>query len=195
MVIQSVTGNHASVAVRQGILDPLEMTHTYYQVYEGDGSALAHGIHIDDGEYEDTHPWISNFALGCAPIASTAADIGRFYRAIFKDSRLLSKKARKEMLEKNLVDIGESLDKYGFGIVKTDWGKIVSYWHNGGIEGYRAIVRYFPEHDLVVAGFVNLTIGAVCGVPFPQPAVMFETQVLSIVMARLSAREKTHPHE
>ena len=155
---------------------------------------MVHGYHFEDGELGDTHPWVSNFALGAAPIATTTADLGRFYRAIFKGPRLLSKKARKEMLEKNLVDTNEPFDKYRFGIVKSDWGNIISYWHNGGIEGYRAIARYLPGYDLVV-GFVNITVGALDRVSYPQPAVMFEQQVLSIVMARLSARETTHHHE
>jgi D-alanyl-D-alanine carboxypeptidase len=192
MVIQRVTGEHASVAVRQGILDPLGLTHTYYQVYEGDGSALIHGYHFEDGELVDTHPWIRNFALGAAPMASTTADLGRFYRAIFKDPRLLSRRARKEMLENNLVGGMEPFDQYGLGIVKSDWSNITSYWHNGGIEGYKAIVRYFPDQDLVLAGFVNITVDSVDGVIYPQPANLFETKVLSIVMARLSARDRTH---
>lgn len=192
MVIQRVTGEHASVVVRQGILDPLELTLTYYQVYEGDGSALVHGYQVENGKAEDTQPLISQFALGAGPIATTAADLGRFYRAIFRDPHLLSKRARKEMLEKNLVPTAaDPFFKYGFGIVKFDWGNIVSYWHDGGIAGYRADVRYFPEQDLVIVVFVNrFNDEYVDG--YTEVADSFIAQVTSIVMARLSARNKIH---
>jgi D-alanyl-D-alanine carboxypeptidase len=191
MVIQRVTGEHASVAVRQRILDPLDLTHTYYQVYEGDGSALVHGYVFADGEQIDTHPWVSNFAFGAAAIATTTSDLGRFYRAIFKDRRLLSKKARQEMLEKNLVPADPfGIERVGLGIVKTDWGNITSYWHNGAAGGYLSIVRYFPYHDLVVAGFVNFSVD---DNPI-QPAELFNQRVLSVVMGRLSVQKRPHHH-
>jgi D-alanyl-D-alanine carboxypeptidase len=194
MIIQRVTGEHASVAVRQRILDPLNLTHTYYQVYEDDGSALVHGYAIESDSIEDTHPWISHFALGAGPIATTTADLGRFYRAIFKDPRLLSKQARNEMLKKNLVRTGSGpIESYGLGIAKSDWGNIVSYWHNGGLGGYLSMVRYFPDYDLVVADFVNFSIGDID--LLTQPAQVFDNKVLSIVLARLSMRDKHHPHD
>lgn len=159
MVIQQVTGEHSSVAVRQRILEPLGLTQTYYQVYEGDGSALVHGYDFKDDELTDMHPWISNYALGAGAIATTTADLGRFYRAIFKDRRLLSNKARKEMLKKNLVPI-DPIESMGLGIVKTDWGNIISYWHNGDAAGYLSIVRYFPEHDPLHLFLPGLGLGS-----------------------------------
>lgn len=191
MVIQRVTGEHASIAVRQRILDPLELTQTYYQAYEDDGSTLVHGyLQFEDGEIIDTHPGVINAAFGSNGIATTTADLARFYRAIFKDRNLLSKKSRKEMLKKNLVEMN-AIEKMGLGIARTDWGNIISYWHNGGEPGYRSIVWYFPEHDLVITAFVNSSVGD----SLIQPAEIFFNKVLCVVMARLSVNDRPHYHD
>lgn len=187
MVIERVTGEHASAAIRKRILEPLDMRHTYYQVYEDDGSNLVHGYTIGNGGWFDNRGWIRNIAFGAGAIATTTADLGRFFRAIFKNPRLLSKKSRREMLNNNFVT-ATSIESVGLGIAKTDWGNIVSYWYDGGISGYHSIVRYFPTHDLVVVGFVNQDFD---DSPV-QPAQVFNNRILSVVMARLSAKKQQH---
>ncbi len=182
MIIKQVTGEHAAVAVRSRILDPLDMQHTWYQTQETGYAELVHGYLLQGGEAHDTQPWVSTIGLGAAPIATTTGDLARFLRAIFKDRRLLSHRARKEMLKYNLIATEEPFSQYGFALVKTDWGKNHLYEHSGGIAGYQAQMAYFPQHDLVITGFTNVTYAD----SVADPAGLFYNYLLSTIMGRVA---------
>ena len=193
MIIQRVTGEHASVMVRQGILEPLDLQHTYYLVHEGDGSDMVHGFAFGDpllgAGAVDTQPWAKGLAIGAAPLVSTTEDIARFFRALLKDKTLLSREARQQMLQNNLVNIGvTNIESYGFGLNRSDWGNNHSYWHDGGFPGHYSIVQYFPKYDLVVAGLFNFTLGD--RESHIQPSRLIFQEILTAVLARVDEHDR-----
>ena len=84
---------------------------------------------------------------GAGAISSTPKEVAIFLRAIFK-GELLSNNSLKEMRSLS--------DGYGLGITTFPYNTKKAFGHSGGIDGYRSIVGYIEEDDLV---FTQLTNG------------------------------------
>lgn len=138
MVVEKATGSTFAPVLRNQILNPLGLNHTFFggdeqvvgrqahgyqDIFKADGSFGQDGI-PDDLTTLNVSPFWANGAM-----FSNTQDLARFNEALF-GGKLLSRKSLKEML--TFVDTGFGAGdefKYGLGMIsrKTPWGTALGH--------------------------------------------------------------------
>lgn len=159
LVIDEVVGHHHSIEIRERILDPLGMTHTFYELEEPVTGDLVHGYsyYFERDELFDTDELEQGYGLADGGIVATAADIGTYIRALGAGDRLLSDPVRGALFG-DTIETGEG-DDYGLGIsvFPSRYGDVVG--HGGALEGYLSEMYYYPDEDTTIVVFTNTTDG------------------------------------
>ncbi|GAA6370257.1 serine hydrolase domain-containing protein [Odoribacter splanchnicus] len=115
-----------------------------------------------------THPSIP---LGAGGIVSTPRDLNKFADALFK-GKLISANSLSTMLALK--------DNFGMGIFPVPFYAKRGFGHSGGIDGFNAMLIYFPEDELsyaITSNALNYTfndihiavLSGIYGMPFDLP--------------------------
>ncbi|WP_229221403.1 serine hydrolase domain-containing protein [Dyadobacter endophyticus] len=83
---------------------------------------------------------------GAGAIVSTPTDVAAFMSALFS-GKLVSQESLSEMTK--IVDI------FGMGLAPTPFYQKKGFGHTGGLDGFQAVVAYYPEDSLAAAVFSN----------------------------------------
>ncbi|XAL99570.1 serine hydrolase [Phycisphaeraceae bacterium D3-23] len=128
MILDDTLGVPHQDYIRDELLAPLGLTHTFASLDDVDPADVASGYHhrIDD----DMKPLA--FATPGGSMVATAQDVGQFLRAL-QDGSLLGDEAT--AVYTTLYDLE----------------------HSGWLPGYYSIARYLPERDAVVIQLVSST--------------------------------------
>ncbi len=164
MIIEKAIGQKVVELLREKIITPLNLKHTYLYPDETFSSEeLAHfwwdvnrtGKLVDVFPLESKVPLSSMFSSvwTSGAILSTAEDLAVFTKALF-EGKVLSGSSLEQMLTPIKI---EDSPEYGFSvIIDTIDGKI-AYWHTGGI-GYSSVFYYIAENKLSVTVLCNSLI-------------------------------------
>ncbi len=129
-IIDKVLGYSYRQYIKEKILMPLKLTHTYGSLSEVNIDSVASGYSVGydkDIKYND-------FVSPGGSMVATAQDVGIFLRAL-NDGTLLNK-------EEQAV-----------------YSSIYKYNHTGLLPGYQSIARYYKDIDTVVVQFDNTSGG------------------------------------
>lgn len=129
-ILDRVLGYSHHQYIRDEILEPLGLNHTYSLLSEVDLAEVASGYHH---EVEPDLKALHHISPGGSMIA-TAQDVGIFLRAL-NDGSMLS-------------DDEQAI-----------YSSVYEYEHTGWVPGYQSIARYDEDSDSVVILFVNSTGG------------------------------------
>ena len=129
-ILDQVLGYGHQRYIREEILDPLGLSHTYGSLSQVDPADAASGYH---------HPYEVDFkdveyVMPSGAMVATAQDVGVFLRAL-NDGSLLN-------------DDEQAV-----------YASVYEYGHKGWLLGYQSIARYHEDIDAVVVQFVNTTGG------------------------------------
>jgi D-alanyl-D-alanine carboxypeptidase len=147
LVIEEVTGMDLHEAVREYILDPLELNNTYTQIHETLSGEFVHGY--EDIEGDDTPEDVTfindGAGLGDGALISNTADLTRFYQGLFIEGELLEDESIDEM-----IDAADESTEYGIGleVFESDYGLLVG--HTGAVFGFTGAVYYAEDLDAIV---------------------------------------------
>jgi D-alanyl-D-alanine carboxypeptidase len=168
LVIDAVAGRPHAAEIRDRILDPLGLRHTFYEVAEPVPTPLVHGYTEYDrrGRLADVTDLQQGYGLADGGIVSTAADLATFLRAVGSGDALLSDEARALLLD-DAVRTGEG-DRYGLGISRYETRDGTQLTHGGGIDGYSSDMLYYPASDTVIVAFTNISNGYFGTRPAPE---------------------------
>jgi peptidoglycan/LPS O-acetylase OafA/YrhL/CubicO group peptidase (beta-lactamase class C family) len=165
MLVEQVTGRALADEMRQRIVAPLELTHTFFAPYEAIAGTLAQG-YIDNSDRADVS---MTFVFATGNIISTAADLRRFTDSLF-GGRLLN--AESLVMMTTMMDTGGAYEmpelQYGLGLMgarlavapgpdgapRPDELSTV-LGHIGGIAGFRAAVWRVPQSGITIALGLN----------------------------------------
>lgn len=162
LIIESATGSSLAEELRQRIMDPLGLEHTYLAAVEPAVGTLAHGwIDVDDDGILDDISAVENrsyYSIGTASSAlvTSAGDLITFSQALL-GGQLLGQ----EMLDQMLTDrvatpVPDRMRWYGYGIQghgPTVVGDVEAWGHTGGTGGYLATWAYLPDWDAHIVIF------------------------------------------
>lgn len=135
--------------VKDRISKPYTLNDTYYgsDIKERNGEVHSYEY---KGRWGKMAQWNMNIPGAAGALVSNADDLNQFINLLF-DGKIISKDSLQTMTTMDM--------KYGLGIFETSYGeednKLKGYWHNGGIEGFRTHLAYYPEKDLSVVLLSN----------------------------------------
>lgn len=155
MCIEKATGRKHDELLREKILNPLEMTSTFYQGRETIPATAAQGyfdLH-NNGTIVNVSNLITGSGNGYGGIFSNVFDLHKFIKTLLVDKTILSEASLVQMQE----FVQEDDDFYtGAGMIKKFNGKpAYGIGHTGRDLGYNANLFYFPQKNIIMIFFVN----------------------------------------
>lgn len=145
-ILQTLDGSLAQ-SLQRWVFRRADMMSTTVGAPPDPGDEFAHGYDVD-GDDVSAIGW--NSVLGDGPLITTATDLEAFARALFASQRIVSFASRNDMITPSALEPYYGL---GVGIDEDDFG--AWYGHSGSYDGFEADLRYYPDHDLVLAYLVN----------------------------------------
>lgn len=190
LIVEMVSGVSGERYYQNHIFNTLGMTQTYFNQTDKDIPSLVKGYHDEfgDGVIRDytNNPFAVNSMAG--GIASNTEDLFTFVKAIMTPGILLNQNSIDLMLESSTVPLADpsefdygtdnrvkSIAGLGLGVFKlnTDYG--IAIGHNGGFNGRRARMWFFPESETSIIFMYNGTRFKEIG------RKMFRNEILELV--------------
>ncbi len=171
-ILEKVTGKPWHVVVREQVLDPLGLTHTFVFPWETPGTQPFSHVWIDfdgNGTVEDLQgldfPMEGLFSLagsaGC--LISTPEDLVRFSERVY-GGHVLQPATLAEMQTDYTLDPGAST-LYGLGALSINIPGFPANWGHDGNLIYKSIAEYFPDQEMALAVQQNDDRVAFPGIP------------------------------
>lgn len=154
LIVEKTTGGTLAQAVRNRILTPLGLKHTYTELREPiiGHPATGYGDRHKSGKLDSFAEVNDGNGLGDGALMSTAEDLANFAKALFEKRTLLSPKMLKEMLT-----FSNDSNSYGYGLgverFPTPYGK--SFGHSGTAYGFVTLMAYIPSEDTTAIVLLN----------------------------------------
>jgi serine beta-lactamase-like protein LACTB len=155
-VIEGASGEKYFDYIRQHVLVPACMTHTFVDDVFAIVPHRARGYHLEQGKVQNAGLMDSSYKIPGGGLVSTAADLVRFDMALM-DGKILKPESLATMWTPTGLPEYEDgkPSKYGMGFSITifDGQKRVS--HDGGQQGTSTEIAFFPARRLAVAAMAN----------------------------------------
>ena len=157
-ILELATGQPFHTLIRERILDPLGLKHTFNGHETVSSKNRVHGYVMKRGRVMDMYPGYSHYGLADSGMHSTAGELALFIKSLFTSEELLSEAMLAEMT--NAAESGHPPSRYGMGIfVQTDlWGTGRWYTNDGVDPGYHADMMYLPDLDLTIVLSANASL-------------------------------------
>lgn len=175
-VVRNVAGMPYAQYLRERILLPLGMRHTYLESADVPAERLAYGYRLEDGSWK-LEPPLPDGAFGVmGGMLTTPADLSRWVAFMLDawpardgaDAGPLSRSSRREMQQiqrysglstfVNAGSIASNAGGYGYGLrVSENCDIRVNVSHTGGLPGYGSIMRWLPEEGVGIIALGSLT--------------------------------------
>lgn len=152
-IIEKVSGKNFETYIKENILKPLSLNHTYFDNSSNIIPNRTNGYKKDGLDYKNADYWSMTIAYSAGELISNVEDLFEWHQGLYSYKIL-----KKETLEKAFVPFklkDGTVSEYGYGwILKTVSG-IKSIEHGGAITGFRTNEIYFPDQDIFVAVLFN----------------------------------------
>jgi D-alanyl-D-alanine carboxypeptidase len=157
MILDRLAGHHHSIEIRRRILDPLQLTNTYYELSEPPRGERVHGYENPFGFWEDTYQW-TPVTGGSAGMVSTMSDLAVFLRAVVGTNSFLDEATRKVLKGEPDPKLdpseaaGRFMVRYDFALLPLQTGSKAPwyYGHRGVSDGCLCLAFYEPKNDITI---------------------------------------------
>lgn len=155
LVMDAVTGEHHSAALREHVLTPIAADNTYYRAVEKERGNIISGYHdFDDGNI-DVKPYVENFVMASSPLNSTLGEMQRLFKATITDEQFISPETRNALYGDDALTHLQGPDYVGMSIIKSTMHNESLYATSGLIYGYHNVHYYFEDLDLSISAAAN----------------------------------------
>jgi len=169
MIVDRLAGQDHAKEIRRRILDPLELTNTYYELKEPSRGERVHGYERPFGFWEDTYDW-TPVTGGAAGMVSTVSDLAVFIRAMTGTNGFPNEATRKVLKGEPDTKLGAEaaaarfMVRYDFGIqpLQASTNAPWFYGHRGVTAGCMCLAFHQPERDITIVyagNSANLQLG------------------------------------
>jgi serine beta-lactamase-like protein LACTB, mitochondrial len=156
-VIEGAAGEKYYDYVREHVLAPSGMTHTFVDDVYSIVPHRARGYRLQDGVLQNAEPLDSSYKIPGGGFVSTAEDFVRFGVALM-DGRLLKQESLSAIWTASGVpqhDDGQpAMYGMGFGVQKIDGQVAVAV--TGGQQGTSTVMEFIPSQRFAVVAFSNM---------------------------------------
>jgi len=181
MVAEAATGRSHADLLKQYILMPLGLQHTYYQPYDELPNSTAQGYFdlYNNNTIVNVCNLVTGSGNGYGGLYSNVFDLFTFIKAVLVEKTLLNAKSLAIMQTYGKKD---DPNYYGYGIQKTflDHGDDYGIGHKGRDLGYTANLFYFPNKGIIHVFFVNYGTDADSGLK--QVFFDFQEELLNLTL-------------
>jgi D-alanyl-D-alanine carboxypeptidase len=162
VLLEEVSGKPYQQLLQTGILNPLQLRHTYYNVAPAKATALNFPNYYFDryakDQLENVTLWnhyVGNASYGWGGIAATPADAILFYEALMQ-GRVVSTASLQQMITWFQGE-GSEAPNYGLGIEYWQFkpGSTPQRGHEGDGIGNSTMILYVPDNNTYL--FINCT--------------------------------------
>ncbi|MBF4505641.1 beta-lactamase family protein [Flavobacterium sp. JLP] len=140
-ILEDVYKKSYAEILNQKIIKPLKLKNTYLggKISIENNESYSYTL---AGKWEKESETDMSIPLGAGAIVSNPTDLNFFIESLF---------AGKVVSMEHLNEMKTIKGKYGMGILEFPYFERKSYGHNGSIDGFRAILGYFPEEKLALS--------------------------------------------
>jgi D-alanyl-D-alanine carboxypeptidase len=154
IMIEKVTGTTVAQAIRTRLLAPLNLTHTYTEVFERVPVKIVRGYVFDGpGRPKEIGNKYPGGGLPDGGLVTTPENMVRFLRALLVERTLLQPAVLQQMLTPAARRDEDDWAGSHIFVVTTAHGK--KYIHNGAIAGYNAEMLHYPDAGVTMAYWIN----------------------------------------
>lgn len=195
-VLEVVTGQPFETTMRELLLEPLGLEHSFFFPHEVMTHRFVVGHRVADGQAQVARPWaVGRVIHPAGGLVSTVGDLLRYARLhLGAEPRLLSTQALAAMHSPQLPSTG--LSHIGLSWSVTSLAGVTLLRHGGATKGQTADLRIVPQAQFAMATLTNSDEGAtlyglVSGLalerflgvtwPAPTPLTMTASQRLAYV--------------
>jgi CubicO group peptidase (beta-lactamase class C family) len=149
-VIEKISGKRFQENIEQKVFGPAWMRSSGYFYSDHLPENCASGyIEEKDGQWHDNRFSIPFVGHGDGGVYTTAADMGRFWKALF-DKRFFSEAILEEMLKPHATVGTEGITNYGLGIWMNDITPFHCFYLTGEDPGINFYSAVYPQTDLQI---------------------------------------------
>jgi len=156
MIMEAQTGKKHADLLKQYILHPLGLNHTYYQPHDRLPPSVAQGYYdlYNNGSIVNVSNLVTGSGNGYGGLYSNTYDLLKFANALLIQQTLLKPSSLALMQTWGKQD---DTNFYGYGIQKSflEHGADFGIGHKGRDLGYTANLFYFPNKGVLHIFFVN----------------------------------------
>lgn len=154
-IAEQITGRRYGELLRQWISDTVGMTRTRVgdTVRTLDNEARSYSW--DSGKWIVHAEEHLSHAAGAGAIVSTGRDLARFAYHLFATEEILNKKSLATMTAPMVQDVANSTGGIAVGEVEVGPHRKLVYQHDGGVDGFRSLLTYFPEDSVTISVILN----------------------------------------
>lgn len=138
-ILEKVYDKNFGEILKDKISIPLELTDTYYSEYLSIEKNEANSYVFNKKSWKEEPQTNGTIGLGAGSIVSTPADLIKFSKALFTTNFVQ---------DESLKKMKTIQDNFGMGLFQTNYFDTISFGHNGGIDGFVSMFRYFPEDKM-----------------------------------------------
>ncbi len=158
LIIEAVSGGTAAAALRARILDPEQLTHTYFDGYEEALPGLIRGYQMNGMDFLDV-TWTedASWAWTSGGLVSTTEDITKFYADLL-GGKVLAPADLQEMTSW-VSTTWPAIPGYGLALAHRKFGSRLAVGHEGGMWGFISASYHFKDPESTVTVLINLESG------------------------------------
>jgi len=150
-IIEKITGEKFEQVVRKVIFDPLQMYHSGFDFMGLKTPDKSTGHVRDKREIVTKTDFDSTYAPGCGSMFTTVMDLYKFYKGLYSGQVISDSTRERAFIPRQW--------RYGYG-----WFSYSAYGkkcisHAGGVPGFVADMKFYPNDDLCIILLLNRDVG------------------------------------
>ncbi len=160
-LIEVITGQTYEVAIKEMILDPLDMKKTFFFPHDVMTYRFAVGHEIVEKQAKVARPWpIGRAGHPVGGVVSTVIDLLKYARFHMSDGSGLLKPPTLKLMQTPIVQ-GSGLDLFGLSWFITPIGATPVLRHGGATHGFTADFTIVPARQFAITTLTNSDEGSV----------------------------------
>jgi len=144
-ILEKTYGKSFAQILENELCIPLQLENTYFRELISIENNEAYSFEFDK-KWKKEVQTNETIGLGAGGIISTPTDLIKFFDALFS-GKVISNESLDKM---KIIE-----DNFGMGLFQITYYNSISFGHNGGIDGFVSMVRYFPEEKMAFAVIAN----------------------------------------
>ena len=159
MILDKVTGNDHSIAIRKKLLEPLNLNNSFYYWHDALPTKVAQGYFdfYNNGTLVNISNYNTGSGNGYGGMYTTVYDLQTFIEALLRNKKIINQQSLNEMMTFTKIDDGYNRAN-GLGIFKDYLERAPDQFglgHRGRDLGYTADMYWFPVQDYTLTYLIN----------------------------------------